>query len=145
MVYRLYYTRFVLKRKHKSLHHSIHKKKTAAFSCCCFLMESGGDLPSRAVSSQVLSALKGLTSVFGMGTGGTPSSLPPEMVAILFRKPLSLCPDNCTSNDSLIWPFNWSHFWGSFNLRTCVKSSPRPISIIKLHVLPHFHRWPITW
>ena len=44
-------------------------------------MESGSDLSSRAVSSQVLSALKGLTSVFGMGTGGTPSSLPPEMVS----------------------------------------------------------------
>ena len=43
-------------------------------------MGSGGDLCSRAVSSQVLSALKGLTSVFGMGTGGTPSLLPPEMV-----------------------------------------------------------------
>ena len=43
-------------------------------------MGSGGDLCSRAVSSQVLSALKGLTSVFGMGTGGTPSSLPPEIV-----------------------------------------------------------------
>ena len=46
----------------------------------CF-MESGDDLSSRAVSSQVLSALKGLTSVFGMGTGGTPSPLPPEMVS----------------------------------------------------------------
>ena len=44
-------------------------------------MESGDDLSSRAVSSQVLSALKGLTSVFGMGTGGTPSPLPPEMVS----------------------------------------------------------------
>ena len=42
-------------------------------------MESGGDLSSRAVSSQVLSTLKGLTSVFGMGTGGTPSPLPPEI------------------------------------------------------------------
>ena len=45
-------------------------------------MESGSDLLSRAVSSQVPSALKGLTSVFGMGTGGTPSSSPPEMVNI---------------------------------------------------------------
>ena len=36
-------------------------------------MESGDVLLSRAVSSQVPSALKGLTSVFGMGTGGTPS------------------------------------------------------------------------
>ena len=45
-------------------------------------MESGGDLLSRAVSSQVPSALKGLTSVFGMGTGGTPSPLPPEIVSL---------------------------------------------------------------
>ena len=44
-------------------------------------MESGGDLCFRAVSSQVRSALRGLTSVFGMGTGGTLSSLPPEMVS----------------------------------------------------------------
>ena len=92
-------------------------------------MESGSDLSSRAVSSQVLSALKGLTAVFGMGTGGTPSSLPPEMVSYSFRRSLALpdCrivapfrfpvkhflltisalalhafphPDNCTSNDS---------------------------------------------
>ena len=81
-------------------------------------MESGSDLSSRAVSSQVLSALKGLTSVFGMGTGGTPSSLPPEMVSYFivstcFRFRLSHCitfqspcqallcsflyPDNCTT------------------------------------------------
>ena len=46
-------------------------------------MGSGGDLLSRAVTSQVPSALKGLTSVFGMGTGGTPSSLPPEMVSYI--------------------------------------------------------------
>ena len=45
------------------------------------LLESGGDLLSRAVSSQVPSALKGLTSVFGMGTGGTPSPLPPEIAS----------------------------------------------------------------
>jgi len=29
-------------------------------------------LSSQAVSSQVLSTYKGLTTVFGMGTGGTP-------------------------------------------------------------------------
>ena len=52
-------------------------------------MESGGDLLSRTVTSQVPSALKGLTSVFGMGTGGTPSSLPPEMVSCEM-KPLSI-------------------------------------------------------
>ena len=50
-------------------------------------MESGGDLLSRTVISQVPSALKGLTSVFGMGTGGTPSSLPPEMVSLEILQP----------------------------------------------------------
>ena len=49
-------------------------------------LESGGDLLSRAVTSQVPSALKSLTSVFGMGTGGTPSSLPPEMVSVFIQE-----------------------------------------------------------
>ena len=53
------------------------------------LLESGGDLLSRAVTSQVPSALKGLTSVFGMGTGVTPSLSPPEMVNI-FRQARSV-------------------------------------------------------
>ena len=35
-------------------------------------IESGDDLSSRAVASQVLSTREGLTSVFGMGTGVTP-------------------------------------------------------------------------
>ena len=42
-------------------------------------IESGDDLSSRAVTSQVLSALRSLTSVFGMGTGGTLSPLSPEI------------------------------------------------------------------
>ena len=56
-------------------------EKTLTFSDEC-LLESGNDLLSRAVSSQVPSTLKGLTSVFGMGTGGTPSLLSPEMVSL---------------------------------------------------------------
>ena len=90
-------------------------------------VESGSDLLSRAVSSQVPSALRGLTSVFGMGTGVTLSSLPPEIVnlfgaALRCVRPLRLAtllcfaclhcllslalfaafphPDNCTWNDS---------------------------------------------
>ena len=47
------------------------------------LFVTGGDLLSQAVSSQVPSALKGLTSVFGMRTGGTPSPLPPEWLNML--------------------------------------------------------------
>ena len=42
-------------------------------------IESGDDLSSRAVASQVLSALRSLTSEFGMGTGGTFSPLSPEI------------------------------------------------------------------
>ena len=57
------------------------------------LLESGSVLFSRAVSSQVLSALRGLTSVFGMGTGGSLSPLPPE---ILFSFLSSSFPENCT-------------------------------------------------
>ena len=41
-------------------------------------IESGDDLSYRAVASQVLSAREVLTSVFGMGTGGTPQPLSPE-------------------------------------------------------------------
>ena len=40
--------------------------------------KSGGVLLSRGVSSQVPSALVGLTSVFGMGTGVTPPPWPPK-------------------------------------------------------------------
>ena len=93
-------------------------------------LESGGDLLSRAVSSQVPSALKGLTSVFGMGTGGTPSSLPPEMVSYCFTYP-----DNCTASE-----IQFSDHSVQLISRTNLKSSPRPISIIKLHTLPYFHR-----
>ena len=43
-------------------------------------LESGDDLLSRAVASQVPSARRGLTSVFGMGTGGSLLPLSPEIV-----------------------------------------------------------------
>ena len=42
--------------------------------------ESGGDLLSQGESPQVPSALAGLTSVFGMGTGVTPPLWPPEIM-----------------------------------------------------------------
>ena len=48
-------------------------------------MGSGSDLLSRAVTSQVPSALKGLTAVFGMGTGGSPSPSPPEFLQMRLR------------------------------------------------------------
>ena len=56
------------------------KKKTEVFF---FNWKVGNDLFSRSVSRQVFSALKVLTSVFGMRTGGTPSLESPTMVKCL--------------------------------------------------------------
>ena len=60
------------------------KEKLEDFSSKLLYLDSGNVLLSRAVSSQVPSALKGLTSVFGMGTGGTPSPSSPEIVNLFF-------------------------------------------------------------
>src|SRR5438309_9738890 len=43
-----------------------------------FQFNPGGDLRSHTVARAVSSALRGLTSVFGMGTGVTLAVLPPE-------------------------------------------------------------------
>ena len=59
---------------------SLQKKNTCV--CKCFLV-SGSDISSQAVSSQVLSARRGLTTVFGMRTGGTLAPLPPEWLNAL--------------------------------------------------------------
>ena len=98
-------------------------------------MESGDDLSSRAVSSQVLSTLKGLTSVFGMGTGGTPSPLSPEIGWRL------LC-FSCFAHPQNLIPLRFGAFiefrlalsaFASFAPHSLfLRSSPRPISIDKL-------------
>ena len=44
--------------------------------------DSGGDLLSHAASHAVPSALKSLTSVFGMGTGVSSSLLPPKRLIL---------------------------------------------------------------
>ena len=46
------------------------KRKKTCHMTCLFL--TGSYLSSQAASSQVLSTYKGLTTVFGMGTGGSP-------------------------------------------------------------------------
>ena len=56
----------------------MHKEKTPDIVWGFFFVESGNVLLSQVVSNQVPSALKGLTSVFGMGTGGSLSPLSPE-------------------------------------------------------------------
>ena len=63
-------------------------------------LESGDDLLSRAVASQVPSARRGLTSVFGMGTGG---SLLPVSLEIVFNSLVcsGLRPENHTGKADL--------------------------------------------
>ncbi len=47
-----------------------------------FEHSSGGDLLSHELAPAVPSALRGLTAVFGMGTGVTPSLWPPENLVV---------------------------------------------------------------
>ena len=54
------------------------KEKPADFSAGFFKLIPGNDLLSRTVTSTVPLALRGLTSVFGMGTGVSPSVISPE-------------------------------------------------------------------
>ena len=54
---------------------SKHEKR--GYLAVTSLALTGNFLSSQAVSSQVLSAFMCLTTVFGMGTGGTSPSLPP--------------------------------------------------------------------
>ena len=65
------------------LHHRLpaclsYQKKKLAFANF-FFNQNGNVLLSQAVSHQVSSALRSLTSVFGMGTGVTSSLLPPHI------------------------------------------------------------------
>src|SRR2546422_6200745 len=53
-------------------------KKPARFLSRAFVNNPGGFLLSHAVARAVPSAPRGLTSVFGMGTGVTLSTQPPE-------------------------------------------------------------------
>ncbi len=53
--------------------------------------ETGGDLLSQALASQVPSALWGLTALFGMGRGVSPTQLPPEIMRD------RAVPQNCTA------------------------------------------------
>src|SRR5438552_12150667 len=55
-----------------------HKKPAQVYPERAFINNPGGFLLSHAVARAVPSAPRGLTSVFGMGTGVTLSTQPPE-------------------------------------------------------------------
>ena len=89
-------------------------------------VNSGDVLLSQAVAHQVSSALRSLTTVFGMGTGVTSSLLPPNVCLKLNQKKFQR-----TNLLSVLFFF-------------LVRSSPRPISIGQLSTLPHLHLRPIN-
>ena len=101
---------------------------------CLLLREAGIYLFSQAVSSQLSSAQVSLTSVFGMGTGGSsPSSTPaiPDLRQLLFF---------------------WRHIPSKLNIellqqmkyQSKMGSSPRPISTRLLNDSRHLHIVPIN-
>jgi hypothetical protein len=66
------------KRGHRPDWEGEQKKKAPARYPGPFTIYSGDDLLSHVVANAVPSALEGLTSVFGMGTGVTPPLESPE-------------------------------------------------------------------
>ena len=115
-------------------------------------VDPGNFLLSQAVPSSVPSAFGGLTSVFGMGTGGALQLSSPETFrrgafplpvrsALCFRvahSPLSSLPLPAPSK------LHRSELTSKLTLSfVFLGSSPRPISIGKLHASQRFHRRPI--
>ena len=115
-------------------------------------VDPGNFLLSQAVPSPVPSAFGGLTSVFGMGTGGALQLSSPETFrrgafplpvrfALCFRvahSPLSSLPLPAPSK------LHRSELTSKLTLSfVFLGSSPRPISIGKLHASQRFHRRPI--
>src|SRR4029450_7263298 len=87
---------------------------------------SGDVLVSHTVPRAVPSALKGLTSGFGMEPGVSLSLLSPKLYG-----------DVSGRFDRISGAAQWTR-----NIN--VETSPRPISIGQLHALLHFHIRPIT-
>jgi hypothetical protein len=81
---------------------------------------SGSDLLSQGIAPQVPSALAGFTSVFGMGTGGSPPLSPPDNIF-----------------GSVSRALHSEHVFGFI-------PSPRPISTGRLNALLRLHLRPIN-
>ena len=103
----------------------LQSKKHRTFVRCFFL--TSDYLSSRNVSIQVLSAFEGLTTVFGMGTGGTPqlSSLD-SLMKILSH------PQNFTEDHSTVF---YAFLSQVFDLLVSVRSIPHGTSTPDLSTL----------
>ena len=100
-------------------------------------IKSGGVLLSQGVYPQVPSALTGLTAVFGMGTGVSPSLRPPEIYCQLRRTHHHGSYHEDTKRDAR------SSLKDS-RASTSINPSPRPISTGQLKMLPSVHFRPIN-
>ena len=100
-----------------------------------FFNQNGNVLLSQAVSRQVSSALRSLTSVFGMGTGVSSSLSSPHQACFAHSKLNNLC----------VSPFPSLKPWSSlrpistFQLNALLRLHPRPIYVIVSH--GSYHLW----
>ena len=99
---------------------------------------SGNYLLSQAVTRQVSSTLRSLTSVFGMGTGGSSLLSSPDFFEVIPSKLNNTTSDFQQINSSELSALTL--FLPFLNLR----SSPRTISIGQLNTLLHLHLRPIN-
>ena len=76
----------------------MHSKKATRKCESLFLICVGTALSSQAVARQVFSTLMSLTSVFGMGTGGSSSPLAPTIYLQGCKLLLEVCPLELCSN-----------------------------------------------
>ena len=117
-------------------------------------LDPGNFLLSQAVPSSVPSAFGGLTSVFGMGTGGALQLSSPETFRrgafrFLSASLRSLLPLRVPSARFAPPPRTFKTAQVRVDQQTYtlfhlyLRSSPRPISIGKLHASQRFHRRPI--
>jgi hypothetical protein len=109
---------------------------------------SGGVLLSHAVPRAVPSALKSLTSGFGMGPGVSPSPWPPKhygdvrhpraVRSITPGYPRPTAPrEPHSGRETGSWELPPRH-------KECRSQATRPISTGQLHALPRFHLRPIN-
>ena len=102
---------------------------------------------SRAASSQVSSAPVSLTTVFGMGTGGSSPSLTPTLPFIQdaytpYIPPVKAYLQNRITHPIQVTRKNSSSFsilHSRYALNLLLWSSPRPISISQLNTSRHLH------
>ena len=116
-------------------------------------MVYGDYLLFRDVAIQVPSAMKSLTTVFGMGTGGSSSLLPPYWLYHIFSRWNIRTLFECfkahsqlhKSFSQISFPSRYLLFLVRFaSLPLVSRLSPRPISINQLNTLLYLHLWPIN-